>query len=1727
MSKGFCVVPENPLYKQIHKIVADHEKANLIYALTQSKEFQNTFGSSLIYDSKGYPTLESIMSLFNDDMIQQSDVFRKSLETDLNTNMPTRNVDVVRRAVEFNKKATPYYAKIVDINGQQSQIQLVKRNNDTSEIETLENNLKMFDTIDNLLKKLGIDIKILDPSYFHGEDALMIPSNLNKQANGILGVINLANNYAGFKALPEEFGHFLIECCKSNPIIGRCEAYLADNLELCQSILGTEFQSVQNYYNQKNRPDLFFREVLGRIVAQYLNSGEVDSNTLLSRGETAVQRFIEKTFKITNQDQKDTFDLFLGFFNTVNEFVDLINKSNYYTPEMQMIKANAIRAGTFMKAPNGNPTNLNERQWLQVRTKAFKDWFGDWENDPENASKVVDENGEPLIVYHGSKDNSFVIFDRTKNDKGQKGFFFTNSEVMASSYGRNPRAFFLNAKDPYTIEGNGHNWNDISITTSTISKNKLDSIRLYKNQLQLQVQNGTISKDVYDFWNNKYFKQLDYYNSLGNSIIDKIKKRIILRQLEKFKAEGNFVKSTRYTENILELDTDDVSMIFNNITDYGPVFNAKAAYGSIYNIPANVYVVTNPNNIKSATGNIGIFDSINDNIYNDNGETQRITEILNAFTNDGDTLAHTQEDFTTHVDAIMDKLSRNASKYVAVYRKQNKELTDVINSVFWGGLKQLDPETQQQQLNALYSAYIKNPNSAHTNVLMQLIRYKTIISSSNILFSEQVTKLKTLKQDLEQKGYTIESILQNAHKIQQLKNLILVYNDSIQEFLDELTNVEFLEDYNDEEKALLEGVKDDIYKLFTYIRKANSEVEDFSYKLIYNYYLSTFNPNGEDKIQLAGTSLNAETTISLTDVLHYTHGDISTMNRLLDTGYNSSDILTQLVSTKIKQQQEKIRLMTTADAQNLSTLLEKYGKDTQFMHEMTKDGKPTGYYVNKYGIDFAKFDEEKKNAFAAIDKRKHLSDDEKSILKAKWYQDNTRPITLTTYTLVNNVWSVNPNVTMTVKIPIKDSRWSSDAYDNLSTEQKELCDILLEYKHKLDYINGLTGNFRPFKCVQRTVSSLTEKVVNKDSSVLEILKNKLRFTDEDVEQYGNQINDELMSHNSSFFARIKTKINRIFNADAQEITDSVTQLSDFEGKLYRRVPLNYVKDLQDISQLSTNAFDSLLHYAAATYQHECMNEIVDIMELTKAQANKRRQKQYDSTGRKIRSKLGPGDDQYEGLTLPSAGSNINKQLENIINTQVYGEFKRKGTTILNDTISLSKLTDGILRLTSLSMLGYNPFTAINNVVVGKSQMLIQSIGSEHFTFSNWLQADKEYFSLLQEYLGELGKPFKTSKLALIEQTFNPHNEWWEQTVQKGIYKPNALRVFETVCGPSFMMQAGEHHMKMSTCLALMFGMKMIDTKNNNQETNLYDALESYTVPNSSGNGTHLELRIRDGVVKPDGKPFTLQSFNQIERSDLQQFTDLTTIINHRMHGVYDKEDYIEAKQYALGRIFLLFRNFMFPFFSRRWKGISTLKTNQQRYNIQLNTTDEGYYVTTMKFLKQMFFPNTQNLRNSGGFIARAQMLIDGLSTTEKQNFYKMFSETITTLITWLLLFGLFRDWDDHEGNWVARATNYFTRRLQAEMTYAWNPSTLLDILQSPTPVMGPLKDITRVLKSIGDDHILKTGPYKGQTRFVANVKRALPIIPNVIDFFKLDTEDKKFKVFEDTFWYKNSKEDSE
>jgi predicted RNA methylase len=77
---------------------------------------------------------------------------------------------------------------------------------------------------------------------------------------------------------------------------------------------------------------------------------------------------------------------------------------------------------------------FQRKEQSQIYTTEFKAWFGDWENDSENASKVVDESGKPLVVYHGT-DKNFTEFRTGLNKvKGEQGMFFSTNPEIASKY---------------------------------------------------------------------------------------------------------------------------------------------------------------------------------------------------------------------------------------------------------------------------------------------------------------------------------------------------------------------------------------------------------------------------------------------------------------------------------------------------------------------------------------------------------------------------------------------------------------------------------------------------------------------------------------------------------------------------------------------------------------------------------------------------------------------------------------------------------------------------------------------------------------------------------------------------------------------------------------------------------------------------------------------------------------------------------------------------------------------------------------------------------------------------------------------------------------------------------------------------------------------------------------------------------------------------------------------
>ena len=125
-----------------------------------------------------------------------------------------------------------------------------------------------------------------------------------------------------------------------------------------------------------------------------------------------------------------------------------------------------------------------------VKSKAFKNWFGDWENNSEQASKVVNKetgepqethpipgtgsqargkNGNPIVVYHGTWKGDFDEFRKDKiSDRNLfgPGFYFTEDRDVAESYRKKDEpsendkesdeskvyAVYLNIRKPFDID---------------------------------------------------------------------------------------------------------------------------------------------------------------------------------------------------------------------------------------------------------------------------------------------------------------------------------------------------------------------------------------------------------------------------------------------------------------------------------------------------------------------------------------------------------------------------------------------------------------------------------------------------------------------------------------------------------------------------------------------------------------------------------------------------------------------------------------------------------------------------------------------------------------------------------------------------------------------------------------------------------------------------------------------------------------------------------------------------------------------------------------------------------------------------------------------------------------------------------------------------------------------------------------------------------------------------
>lgn len=202
-------------------------------------------------------------------------------------------------------------------------------------------------------------------------------------------------------------------------------------------------------------------DTVGGVDTVTINNGQSTSSTTQTKSsepntdsseksvtEQLVQHLEDSGFVVQGIDKND--------IEKNEDYQFAIERPNAITTDyeqrLQTILDEASRDSKGrLLAPNGKPSNLPERLYAQVRTKEFKDWFGDWQNDPENASKVVDENGEPLVVYHNTP-FKFSVFDMDHESRILPGmsepFGHVGTQETANTIKGNQLALFLNVRNP-------------------------------------------------------------------------------------------------------------------------------------------------------------------------------------------------------------------------------------------------------------------------------------------------------------------------------------------------------------------------------------------------------------------------------------------------------------------------------------------------------------------------------------------------------------------------------------------------------------------------------------------------------------------------------------------------------------------------------------------------------------------------------------------------------------------------------------------------------------------------------------------------------------------------------------------------------------------------------------------------------------------------------------------------------------------------------------------------------------------------------------------------------------------------------------------------------------------------------------------------------------------------------------------------------------------------------
>lgn len=447
-------------------------------------------------------------------------------------------------------------------------------------------------------------------------------------------------------------------------------------------------------------------------------------------------------------------------------------------------------------------------------------------------------------------------------------------------------------------------------------------------------------------------------------------------------------------------------------------------------------------------------------------------------------------------------------------------------------------------------------------------------------------------------------------------------------------------------------------------------------------------------------------------------------------------------------------------------------------------------------------------------------------------------------------------------------------------------------------------------------------------------------------------------------------------------------------------------------------------------------------------------------------------------------SRLYKNLEDIIRHRVHG------ISIEGDPKVLKKI-NSFQSYVGYVGLGFNYLAAGANMSQGTMMLWMESFGgkSNSFTSKNAKNAYLKYSKDLHHIVGDMGNNVPESKTNLLVELFDAHSNW--NVAEKKFIEDNFLK---KIGGPSILHGLNnmtEHHLQSLTMYSIIDNIKVKNASG--------DFLTKDFTPTKDRNeaiGIDEAFELKDGELILNKSVKSTELTKGITKDDFFKISRYIKRINRDLYGNYSSENKAMAQRTILGHLVFSMRGWLLPGIQKRWRGIAKvgiksedLTLEQMSYNTETNKFEEGQYVTTIRFLKQLAI-ETKGLK---------MYLIpenwERLTDEEKARVRKTLVE-VAMIVVFLNLATALKDaYDDDKEDKGLLVASYYSRRLFSELfTYA-NPKEGLRTFKTPAIALNSAEDIVELLGQVVDyDEEYVSGKRKGELKITKKLGDVVPVV---------------------------------